>query len=162
MKAYDISGLNILVLEKSVLIRRLLTDVFTAFGVPTVHSTADMATAWKIFNDNPIDLIMCDWCEDLNGMEFLHYVRNGETTPNPFVCFFMVTAYTDITKVCLARDHGMTEFLAKPVSARTIYARIVRVIEDGRSFIRAPEFFGPDRRRKKHGEMPFRERRLSA
>ena len=161
MKAYDISGLSILVLEKQVLIRRLLTDVFTAFGVPTVHSTGDLATAWQIFNDNPIDIILCDWCEDLNGMEFLHYVRNDEESPNPFVCFFMVTAYTEISKVCLARDQGMTESLAKPVSARMVYMRIVRVIEDARSFVRAPEFFGPDRRRRKHGEVPLRERRVA-
>ncbi len=159
MKTYDISGLNILVLEKHVLIRKLLTDVFKQFGVPTVHSTSNLQTAWQIFNSMPVDVILCDWCAELNGMEFLHYVRDDDASPNPFVCFFMVTAYTEIEKVCMARDEGMTEYLAKPVSPKMIYSRIVRVIENQRLFIRAPEFFGPDRRRRVMGEVPFNERR---
>ncbi len=162
MKSYDISGLNILVLENHVLIRKLLTDVFKEFGVPTVYSTADKETAWKIFNTMPVDVILCDWCNDLNGMEFLHYVRDTDSSPNPYVCFFMVTAYTEIEKVCMARDEGMTEYLAKPVSPKMIYSRIVRVIEHERLFVRAPEFFGPDRRRKAMGEVQFNERRSAA
>ena len=41
----------------------------------------------------------------------------------------------------------MTEFLAKPVSAHTIYSRICALVENHRSFIRIADFFGPDRRR---------------
>ena len=41
---------------------------------------------------------------------------------------------------------GMTQFLAKPVSAKTIYSRICAVIENPRPFIRISDFFGPDRR----------------
>ncbi len=159
MKAYDISGLNILVLEKNLLIRRLLTDVFKEFGVPTVHSTGDLAMAWKIFNTMPVDIILCDWCPGLDGLEFLHYVRNHEDTPDPFVRIIMVTAYTETYKVIGARDEGMTEYLAKPVSAKLIYSRIVRSIESNRSFIRVSDFFGPDRRRKAKGEFPNPERR---
>lgn len=162
MKSYDISGLNILVLEKHVLIRELLTDVFKEFSVPTVHSTPNLAMAWQIFNDSPIDLILCDWCPELNGLEFLHYVRNHEDTPDPFVAFIMTTAYTEIDKVFMARDEGMTEYLAKPVSANMIYSRIVRVIEHERSFIKASDFFGPDRRRRTKGGGPTDDRRMQS
>lgn len=159
MKAYDISGLNILVLEKQVLIRNLLTDVFKVFGVPTVYSTGDMATAWKIFNTMPVDIILCDWCPNLNGLEFLHYVRNHPDSPDPFVCIIMVTAYTELDKVLMARDNGMTEYLGKPVSAKMIYSRIVHAIENNRQFVRASDFFGPDRRRRTDHDLKHPERR---
>ena len=61
MRSYDLGKLSILVLEKHLLVRRLLTDVFSEFGVPTVHSTPDPEMAWDIFIQFQVDLILCDW-----------------------------------------------------------------------------------------------------
>ena len=41
MRSYDLGKLSVIVLEKHLMVRRLLTDVFSEFGVPTVHSTPD-------------------------------------------------------------------------------------------------------------------------
>ncbi|MEK9726387.1 MAG: response regulator [Rhodospirillaceae bacterium] len=154
-QAYDISALNILVLEKHVLIRKLLTDVFREFGVPSVQSTADPDMAWAFFQQFPADIILSDWCADLNGMEFLRRIRMDVDTPNPFVPVIVVTANTELRHVCTARDMGMTEFLAKPVSARTIYQRICNLIEGNRPFVRANDFFGPDHRRRNGHGNPY-------
>ena len=67
---------------------------------------------------------------------------------NPYVPVIVVTAHTEIHRVFMARDLGMTEFLAKPISAKLLYGRIRAVIENKRSFIKSADFFGPDRRRK--------------
>ena len=48
-----------------------------------------------------------------------------------------------------ARDSGVNEYLAKPVSARSIYSRICSLVENERPFIRCRDFFGPDRRRRR-------------
>ncbi len=53
MQAYDLTQLSILVLEKHLLIRKLLTDVFSEFGVPTVQSTGDPQIAWDMFRRSP-------------------------------------------------------------------------------------------------------------
>jgi hypothetical protein len=53
--------------------------------------------------------------------------------------------------VCLARDAGITEFLAKPVSATLIYRRIAAMVENPRDFVETSSFFGPDRRRRAIG-----------
>jgi two-component system, chemotaxis family, chemotaxis protein CheY len=159
MKSYDISKLNILVLEKHVLVRKLLTEVFKEFGVPTVHSTADPEMAWQIFDSTQIDIILSDWSQDLDGVEFLNRVRNDHSSTNPYAPFIVVTAHSDAGNICLARDMGMTEFLAKPVSPQMIYSRIVSVIENQRPFIRMSDFFGPDRRRKFVNLIPGNDRR---
>ena len=72
----------------------------------------------------------------------------------------VVTANTEIRHVCHARDHGMTEYLAKPISATLIYQRICTVIERHRDFIKNRDFFGPDRRRR-DGKWTGADRRRS-
>ena len=147
MRSYDLGHLSILVLEKHLLVRKLLTDVFSEFGVPTVQSTPEPEVAWNIFRQFNIDLILSDWTHGLNGMEFLKRIRQDPDSSDPFVPVIVCTANTEYRHVCFARDMGMTEFLAKPVSAKTIYNRICSVIENQRPFVRASTFFGPDRRR---------------
>ncbi len=147
MQAYDLTQISILVLEKHLLIRKLLTDVFSEFGVPTVQSTPDPLIAWDMFRQFPVDIILSDWTEGLDGMAFLTKVRQDEDTSDPFIPVVVCTANTEYRHVCTARDKGMTEYLAKPVSAHTIYARICALVENRRPFIRIAGFFGPDRRR---------------
>jgi CheY-like chemotaxis protein len=147
MQSYNLEKLNILVLEKHLLIRNLLTEVFREFGVSTVLSTADPVIAWDMFKQSPVDLILSDWSDGLDGMAFLRLVRQSPESANPFVPVIVCTANTEYRHVCYARDTGMTDFLAKPVSAKTIYGRICAAIENQRAFVRAANFFGPDRRR---------------
>ena len=73
----------------------------------------------------------------------------------------MVTAYTELHHVITARDCGVNEYLAKPVSAKSIYSRLCSLVENERQFIRCHDFFGPDRRRRtiEHGNQ---ERRTHA
>jgi DNA-binding response OmpR family regulator len=47
-----------------------------------------------------------------------------------------------------ARDAGVHEYLAKPISARSLYSRINKIIAEPREFVQTKTFFGPDRRRR--------------
>jgi len=49
--------------------------------------------------------------------------------------------------VMVARDAGITEFLTKPISAKSLYERIVNVVVRPRPFVKTKTYFGPDRRR---------------
>jgi two-component system chemotaxis response regulator CheY len=161
LATYDISDLNVLVLEKHLLVRQLLTDVFREFGIPTVHSTPDPDKAWDIITEMPIDIVLSDWSNGLDGMAFLKKVRQSDESPNPYLPVIVITANTEISHVCQARDTGTTEFLAKPISARLLYSRIVSVIENNRPFVRAKSFFGPDRRRHRATAYEGHDRRSS-
>lgn len=149
MRSYDLRKIDILVLEKHQLIRSLLKQVFHEFGVMDVQLHSCPSTAFQAFVEKPVDLVIADWTPDLDGIGFLRRIRNHQQTPNPFVPVIMLTAYTELNRVCTARDAGMHEFLAKPVSAGTLYSRLCAVIERNRPFIRSLDFFGPDRRRSK-------------
>lgn len=146
---YDISGLNVLILEQQSLMRDLMKHVFREFRVKNTHITDDVNVAFDIFCETDIDLILTDWSHGIDGMAFLKNVRMHEDSPNPYVPVIVVTANTEIDHVFVARDMGMSEYLAKPVSARLIYSRICSTIDSTRPFVRAGGFFGPDRRRRR-------------
>ena len=162
LQSYDLTQLNILVLEKHVLIRQLLTDVFRIFGVATVQSTSDPDKAFKMFQAFPSDVVLTDWTYDLDGLDFVERIRKDPDTPNPYVPIIVTIANTRIEHVKVARDIGMTEFLTKPISAKLLYSRIAAVVEDQRHYIRVGDFFGPDRRRRNGDEHIGIERRRAS
>ena len=59
----------------------------------------------------------------------------------------MITGHTEKHRVEAARDAGVTEFLAKPITAHSLFSRIAEIVERPRAFVRCDSYFGPDRRR---------------
>ncbi len=159
MNPYDLSKVSILLLESNFLLRKLLMGVFESFGVASVQSTADVEIAFDLFKAVPVDIVISDWSPDTDGLALLKRLRTDPESPNPFVPVVICTANTELRDVREARDMGMTEYLAKPVSANHIYSRIVSLIEHNRQFIRAGNFFGPDRRRQAGATPENKERR---
>src|SRR6185436_2011519 len=99
------------------------------------------------------DVIFADWeMEGMSGLEFTTKVRSAPDSPNAFVPILMLTSYTSIERVHAARDAGVNEFLAKPVSAKTVIARLTSVIEHPRPFVRTKSYFGPCRRRRRNDD----------
>lgn len=160
MQSYNLSNLNILILENNKLIRRLMSTVFHEFGVRKGQKTGDPEDAFKMFTSNTPDIIISDWSPELDGIEFVKRVRSAPDSPDPFVPIIICTGNTEKRHVSTARDAGMTEFLVKPVSAKTIYSRIVAVIEHNRRFVRNHNFFGPDRRRRVLPGLAVERRRM--
>lgn len=145
-KSYDLKNVTMLVIEKHPLMRQLMKEVLAELGVGTVLETSDTTKALLFFQDHTVDIIVSDWCPSLDTLGFIRAVRNQKTSPNPFVPVIVVTAFTEVGHMRQAQDAGMTEFLARPVSARLVYGRICSLIEKDRTFVNAGDFFGPDRR----------------
>jgi two-component system chemotaxis response regulator CheY len=71
----------------------------------------------------------------------------------------MLTGHSEKKRVVGARDAGITEFLAKPISATTLYERILNLAANPRPFIKTKTYFGPDRRRGVNSSYVGPERR---
>jgi DNA-binding response OmpR family regulator len=74
-------------------------------------------------------------------------IRQPGGNANPYVPIIMVTGHSERKRVTTARDAGVTEFITKPISATSLYRRILNVIANPRPFIKTDTYFGPDRRR---------------
>ena len=97
---------------------------------------------------NP-DVIFLDWMMDgMSGIDVVKEIRTSPKSPNPFVPVIMLTGHTSLQHVQTARDAGVTEFLAKPVSAKGVMSRLVAVIENPRPYVRTKVYYGPCRRRR--------------
>lgn len=147
MKSYDLSHINVLLVEKHGYMRRLLRDVLRQFGIRDIRDCDNPEQAFEMFKERQADLVMTDWAPGLDGISLLKALRNADMSPNPFVPVIVITANTESRHIYEARDSGMTEFLAKPITAKRVYSRVCSVVEKRRMFISNDEFFGPDRRR---------------
>jgi DNA-binding response OmpR family regulator len=83
----------------------------------------------------------------VDGLELAETIRSGQAGVDPYLPILLIIAYTEMHTILQARDAGVNEFLAKPISAKLVYCRIRSMIEHPRPYVRAEEFFGPDRRR---------------
>src|SRR6185437_7982299 len=86
-------------------------------------------------------------------------IRQPGANSNPYVAIIMLTGHSEKKRVVAARDAGITEFLAKPISAKGLYQRIVNVVANPRPFIKTKTYFGPDRRRNVNPNYVGTERR---
>ena len=163
MSGYRFDRLRILVVDDNVHMRKLVATILQAFGTDQIHEAADGERAWVVMRDSNPDVVVLDWqMEGMSGLEFAKQVRTSPQTPNPFVPIIMLTGHTHIEQVRQARDAGVNEFLAKPVSVKAILSRLISVIEHPRPYVRTKSYFGPCRRRRVMGEYRGPERCAAA
>lgn len=146
--AYDLSRLNVLVVEDNVHTQTLIKAVLRSFNLGSVEIAPDGETGFNVFNTMKPDLVITDWeMAPTNGLELVDRIRRSPDTADPYVPVIMVTANTELHRVRDAIEHGVHEFLAKPISPLGLYTRICKIIEHPRVFVRSGDYVGPDRRR---------------
>jgi CheY-like chemotaxis protein len=162
MSGYRFDRLKILVVDDNPHMRKLVVTILQALGTSQIFEATDGEQAWKLLKDANPDVLITDWMmEPLNGLELTRQLRTSAQSPNPFIPVIMLTGNTHIDHVRQARDAGVNEFLAKPVSVKAILTRLLAVIEHPRPYVRTKVYFGPCRRRRGHAVYRGPERRSS-
>ena len=150
---------TILVVEDTAPMRKLIVSILETFGFGKMLQAEDGRSGFEMFRKNNPDIVLVDWLmRPVDGLDMVREIRNNPASPNRQVPIIMITGYNALSRVKEARDHGITEFIVKPFTARDLAKRISHVINTPRDFIDAPGFFGPDRRRKRTTEHqgPYR------
>ncbi len=141
--------LKLLLVDDNQHMKTLLAEMLRAIGVRDVYMAADGSEALDLMRRYDIDIVFTDLSmQPLDGIDFVRLLRNSPDSPNPFAPVIMVTGHSTFARVTEARDVGVNELLAKPITARALLDRIQRVVEHPRAFIRSEGYFGPDRRRR--------------
>jgi CheY-like chemotaxis protein len=162
MSGYRFERLKILVVDDNVHMRKLVTTILQAFGVVQIFEAGSGEAAWDSFREHNPDIIILDWVmEGMSGIDLTRMIRTNPASPNPFVPVILLTGHTSLEHVMQARDAGISEFIAKPVSVKTMMARLSSIIENPRPFVRTTVYFGPCRRRRQD-EHRGPERRAAA
>lgn len=151
-------NVNVLVVDDNAFIRNLIVSTLRTLGLTSITDMSGAREAidrLKLSRKDPVsagigsvDIIFSDFVmAQVDGLLFLRWVRTSKDAPDRFVPFVMCSGAADQEAVEATRDAGLTEFLAKPFSARSLSDRLLEVIKNPRQFVLAPGYFGPDRRR---------------
>lgn len=141
--------LKALIVEDNEHMRALLRSLLMALGMKNVFEAENGAEAFAVLREKSPDLVLTDLTmKPVDGIDFTREVRLSRESPNPYVPIIMVTGHTERHRVETARDAGVTEFLAKPITAQNLFLRIAEIVERPRSYVRCDGYFGPDRRRR--------------
>jgi CheY-like chemotaxis protein len=146
--SYD--NLRALVVEDNLHMRSLLKSLLHAFGIKHIYEAEDGDTAYGVFCHRRPDFVLTDLSmAKADGIAFTKRIRTDVDSPNAYVPIIMVTGHTERPRVEAARDAGVTEFLAKPITAQNLMLRLAEIIERPRPFVKCDDYFGPDRRRRR-------------
>lgn len=162
MSGYRFDRLKVLLVDDNPHMRQLVSTLLRAFGVVSQYEAADAKCAWALLREYNPDVLILDWMmEGMTGIDLSKMIRTSTASPNPFIPIIMLTGHTQIERVREARDAGINEFLAKPVSVNALLTRLLSVIEHPRPFVRTKAYFGPCRRRREGNEYRGPERRTA-
>jgi CheY-like chemotaxis protein len=157
----DFNKLRFLVCDDNPHMRRILRTLLHSFGAREVYESEDGATALEMYTHYVPDIVITDWSMPIfDGLELAQMIRQPESKGNPYAPIIMLTGHSEKRRVTVARDAGVTEFLAKPISAKGLYQRILNVVANPRPFIKTKTYFGPDRRRNTNATYIGPERRI--
>jgi len=159
----DFNRLRFLVVDDNAHMRRILRTLLHGFGAREVYEAEDGASGLESFSHFMPDIVIADWVMPIfDGLELAQMIRQPGANANPYVPIIMLTGHSDKKRVMIARDAGVTEFLAKPISAKSLYVRILNVVVKPRPFVKTKTYFGPDRRRTVNPNYGGLERRKAA
>ncbi len=154
--------LQVMLVDDNPHMREITASVLRSVGIVQIWEAPDGMAAMERLRESAIDIVFVDLeMAPLGGLEFTRRVRNDPGSANPYLPIIMMTGHTQARRVLEARDAGVTEFLAKPISAKAVIDRLNAVIVKARPFVKADSFFGPDRRRSRRADYtgaPRRER----
>jgi len=145
---FDLSELKLLVVDDCKFMRLVMVEILNALNCRNILTAVDGADALEALQQSLPDIIITDWLmPHLDGIELTRMLRAKTHTPEEMIPIIMLTAHTESFRVAEARDAGVTELLSKPISAKSLYSRLVAVIDQPRPFVRAPNYTGPCRHR---------------
>ena len=149
MSESTFEALRVLIVEDNQYMRLLLRSLLNSAGIHDIHEAGNGEIALELLREKKCDLVLSDLAmKPMSGLEFTREVRLSEHSINPFLPIIMISGHTEKHRVEAARDAGVTEFLAKPITPQSLFSRIAEIVERPRPFVRCDSYFGPDRRRK--------------
>ena len=148
MPGISLEVLNLLVVDDNKHMHSVVKAILNSMRIKNIRFSDNAADAFMEMRQWQPDIIITDWAmQPLDGLDFVRLVRRGADSPNPYIPIILLTGHTELGRVIEARDAGVNEILAKPISIKALYSRIASIVEHPRPFVRSKMYFGPCRRR---------------
>lgn len=136
-------------------VAQLVRNLMSTLGSNKTFIVRDGQEMVDLVREERIDMVITEWdMNRMSGIELTRYLRRSLDSPNRMMPIIMLTSRNDSSEIRTARDAGISEYLTKPFSAKTLMDRVYAVVEDPRALILSQNFVGPDRRRSSSLSLP--------
>ena len=143
-----IQSLWVLVVDDNQYMRKMLRNLLVNCGVKDIYEAADGIAALEAIRTVAPDVVILDWeMPLLSGAELVRIVRSPGVFPMPDIPIIMLSGHCERWRVVEAVRLGVNEFLTKPVSAKTIYDRLVSIMLQPRPIVQMGDYYGPEPRK---------------
>ena len=160
---YKFSRLQVLLVDNDMRSAHVVKQILEAFGLKRIIHVRSGEDAMTTLRSMRINLVLLEWkLGDTDGVTLIKTIRAAKNEPfmqldTPVV---MLTGLAKEHHVRAARDAGITEFLAKPFTAKTLSTRLIEIIDRPREFVESEAYKGPSRRRRMGPPPGTDDRRL--
>ncbi len=138
---------KILIVDDNEHARTLLAQMVRALGAHQLVEAGDGQEGLAALHEHDIDIVLTDLVmSPLDGFAFVRALRTESSRPR--IPVIMISGHSTLRTISDARDAGVNEFLAKPLSASGLVERLQRVLLHSKPFLQTPTYIGPDRRRR--------------
>lgn len=147
----NFDGLTFLIADGADNFRKIATGILRDFGASSILECKDGDSVLEKLNRSQVDMLLCDAAlPGANGFSLIQKLR-AEENPHRYIPIVLLTSHTQQGNVERARDCGANMVVAKPISPRSLYSRLLWAAENERAFIESENYCGPDRRFKIEG-----------
>ena len=116
------SALHVLIVEDSLIYRRLLSRMLTQWGY-IVSEAENGVDALEILSSQPVSMVISDWeMPEMDGLTLCQTIRNRQF--GRYVYIILLTARENAGDVTQGFDAGADDFLSKPVEQAELRARL--------------------------------------
>lgn len=149
MNGKNLVGCTVLIADEDSYISRILASVLAAFDLGKIEEVRSFDEALAMLRHQDVSCIVLDWMDDGgSGLELVNFIRRDDQSPDREMPIILLTARTELSSIYAARDHGVSEIVAKPFSAAELLKKLLASLFRGRPFIEMDTYMGPDRRRR--------------
>jgi two-component system chemotaxis response regulator CheY len=143
-----IASLGVLVVDDSQFMRKIARNLLVNIGVRDVHEASDGIAGLEAIRTKVPDVVIIDWeLPLLNGAEFVRIVRSPGVFPMPDIPIIMLSSHGERSRVIEAARIGVNEYLRKPISAQSLYDRLVSILVKPRPIVQFGSYYGPKPRK---------------
>jgi len=144
------TALKVLIVDDSIEMRNLLVALLESMGFAGILCAASGEEGLRMFCERRPDLIITDGnMRPMDGYEMTRRVRSGESlTEGEEVCdrdvpVLMISGHVADEAVKLARDTGVTDYIVKPITAETLYERVLAAVSKPIHIVETKTYRGP-------------------
>jgi CheY-like chemotaxis protein len=143
-----IQSLCVLIVDDNQYMRKMIRNLLINCGIKDIYEAADGIAALDSIRTVAPDAVILDWeMPLLTGPELVRIVRSPGVFPMPDVPIIMLTGHCERWRVIEAVKLGVNEFLTKPVSAKSLYDRLVAITLQPRPIVHLGDYYGPEPRK---------------